>query len=85
MDTNFALKFINKFTPNSISLDSFQGNKNAQTNRNISEDLPDGSCFSRVLKFQPQPEMSCESVIKKCEVSIYLNCICIRKFPITLQ
>ncbi|GBM07218.1 hypothetical protein AVEN_25477-1 [Araneus ventricosus] len=35
--------------------------------RNFEDYLPDGSCFSRVLKVDPQFELSTESTIKKVE------------------
>lgn len=65
MDTKFATKLFSKFTSN--GLDTIQA---VQSNTKLSEDLPDGSCFSRILNVVSQNEMNCESVIKKCEVSI---------------
>lgn len=65
MDAIFSTKLFSKFTSN--GLDTIQA---VQSNTKLSEDLPDGSCFSRILNVVSQKEINCESVIKKCEVSI---------------
>lgn len=72
MDTKFATKLFSKFTSN--GLDTIQA---VQSNAKLSEDLPDGSCFSRIINFLPEMEMNCESVIKKCEVSVMATLIII--------
>ncbi|GFS72887.1 uncharacterized protein TNCV_1392931 [Trichonephila clavipes] len=65
MESNFATKLFNKFQGNSS--DPNTSCKQIIPRRNWEDYLPDGSCFSRVLKIEPQIELSNESTIKKCE------------------
>lgn len=70
MEGNLASKILSKFNANENDRNFF---KKKTTTRNLEDDLPDGSCFSRVLKIESQLEFNCESTIKKCEVSILFN------------
>ncbi|PRD33106.1 UNVERIFIED_CONTAM: hypothetical protein NCL1_18424 [Trichonephila clavipes] len=65
MESNFATKLFNKFQGNSS--DPNTSCKQIIPRRNWEDYLPDGSCFSRVLKIEPQIELSNESTVKKCE------------------
>ncbi|GFT67423.1 uncharacterized protein NPIL_309031 [Nephila pilipes] len=65
MESNFATKLFNKFQGSGC--DPNMSSKQIIPRRNLEDNLPDGSCFSRVLKIEPQFELSNESTIKKCE------------------
>lgn len=70
MEGNFASKIFSKFNSNENDGNFF---KKKTATRNLEDDLPDGSCFSRVLKIESQLELNSESTIKKCEASIMFN------------
>lgn len=70
MEGNFASKIFSKFNANENDGNFF---KKKTTTRNLEDDLPDGSCFSRVLKIESQLELNSESTIKKCEASIIFS------------
>ncbi|XP_071043920.1 uncharacterized protein [Parasteatoda tepidariorum] len=62
MDNNFATKILTKL--NVLSHDSLFGNKKIIFNSSGIKDLPDGSCFSRILKFDSDININCESTIR---------------------
>ncbi|KAG8201193.1 hypothetical protein JTE90_028847 [Oedothorax gibbosus] len=64
MEGNFATKIFNKFNANEN--DSIFFKKKIGKSK-LKDDLPDGSCFSRVLKIESEVEFESESTIRKCE------------------